>query len=545
VGSRRNSARSADGRQWSGIAVAAGTLLAGLAAAIGLVLQQLGGSGQPSARPSSPATEASTAIASASADPLLVRSIEALPGAIVQIETTGTFVDPDEGAIEGIGRGSGFIVEPTGIVLTNNHVVTGAETIKVWVGKERSEHAAEVLGVSECSDLAVIQLDTREPLPYLDWFQGPIEPPLDIYAAGFPLGDPEYTLTRGIVSRARGVIEEQWASVDDTIEHDANILGGSSGGPVVTEDALVVAVNYAGNDETRQSFAISRDEVLRILPDLQAGRDVTSVGINGYAVVEFTPAAGIWVASVEPDSIAARAGILPGDVVTELDGKAMAVDGTMAEYCQVLRAHEGDGLLPFTVYRHESRETLTGGLNGDPVEPGFAFATAVGGATAVPRAAEADEPIYSEDDTLYVEAPPTWSQQTDQVWTFGGREVGPSIYISSNVRAYKDDWRTPGAFIAASATLEAEPEAVLDSVRPRFDGSCVLAGRASFTRGGYTGSYDLWEECDGATSRFLTIAAEKNDGSHVIHVHFQAADAADLAVLDRMLVTLEFDPGGI
>ena len=213
------------------------------------------------------------------------------------------------------------MVDPAGIVVTNNHVVTGADSVKVWVGPDRSEHAATVLGASECSDLAVVKIDGG-PFPALDWYKGEIQPGLPIYAAGFPLGDPEFTLSRGIVSRAHGVIDESWASVENSIEHDANINPGSSGGPVVTDDAQVVAVNYAVNGDTRQSFAISRDEALPILEDLESGQDVTSLGINGEAIGpnDYELAEGVWVASVKADSPAAKAGILPGDTVTEIGG---------------------------------------------------------------------------------------------------------------------------------------------------------------------------------------------------------------------------------
>ncbi len=161
-------------------------------------------------------------------DLLLVDSIDALAGAVVQIETTGTFRDPFEGREDVTGRGSGFIVDPAGIVVTNNHVVTGAEKVTVWVGAERAEHEAQVLGASECSDLAVVRIDGG-PFPYLDWYQGDIRPGLDIYAAGYPLGDPEYTLYRGIVSRAQrgdrrglGVRDQQHRA---RREHQPGIVG--------------------------------------------------------------------------------------------------------------------------------------------------------------------------------------------------------------------------------------------------------------------------------------------------------------------------------
>lgn len=245
---------------------------------------------------------------SASADPLLVRSIEALPGAVVRIEAAGTFADPF-GEQVNVSHGSGFVVDPSGVVVTNSHVVTGAESITAWVGAARSEHTAEVIGVSECSDVAIIQLDAREPLPFLAWGQEEVAPPTDIYAAGFPNAGADPKLTRGIVSGAGGAVDAARLSVADTIALDANVPAGSTGGPVVTEDGQVVAMTYADDDESAP-LAISREEVLRILPDLQAGRDIASVGLNGYA--QDFDRSGIWVVSVEPDSPAGSAGSCPG-----------------------------------------------------------------------------------------------------------------------------------------------------------------------------------------------------------------------------------------
>ncbi|WP_343390223.1 serine protease [Candidatus Amarobacter glycogenicus] len=133
------------------------------------------------------------------------------------------------------GRGSGFIIDPSGIAVTNNHVVTGAALLKVWVGGESQPRNARILGVSGGADLAVIDIE-GDGFPYLDWYTGSVDVGLDVYAAGFPLGDPEYTLTRGIVSKARTSGETSWASVDDVIEHDATINPGNSGGPLLTSD---------------------------------------------------------------------------------------------------------------------------------------------------------------------------------------------------------------------------------------------------------------------------------------------------------------------
>ena len=139
-----------------------------------------------------------------------VTSLEDVKSATVQIEAQGTFVDPEFGLqLNAAGRGSGFIIDESGIAVTNNHVVTGAAFLQVWVGGESEPRNATILGVSECSDLAIIDIE-GDGYPYLEWYDGTITPGLDVYAAGFPLGDPEFTLTRGIVSKERASGETSW-----------------------------------------------------------------------------------------------------------------------------------------------------------------------------------------------------------------------------------------------------------------------------------------------------------------------------------------------
>src|SRR4030067_796471 len=78
----------------------------------------------------------------------------------------------------------------------------GGALLQVWGGGESEPRNARILGVSECSDLAVIDIEGGD-FPYLDWHPGDINVGLEVYAAGFPLGDPECTLTKGIVSKAQ------------------------------------------------------------------------------------------------------------------------------------------------------------------------------------------------------------------------------------------------------------------------------------------------------------------------------------------------------
>ena len=300
----------------------------------------------------------------------IISSLRDVNRATIQIEAEGSFVDLELGEqLNRRGRGSGFIIDESGIAVTNNHVVTGAAILRVWVGGEREPRNAKILGVSECSDLAVIDIEGAG-YPYLEWFDGEIYAGLDVFTAGFPLGDPQFTLTRGIVSKSRTSGETNWASVDAVIEHDATINPGNSGGPLVTTDGKVVGINYAGSRGTSQFFAISRDEALKVIDQLRTGQDINSIGVNGTAVLSGDGTlSGIWVASVKSGSPASNAGIRGGDVITRLEGLVLATDGTMADYCDVLRTHLPGDVLSIEVLRFDTGEMLEGKLNSYRLEP--------------------------------------------------------------------------------------------------------------------------------------------------------------------------------
>ncbi|MCK4784472.1 MAG: serine protease, partial [Desulfobacteraceae bacterium] len=303
---------------------------------------------------------------------LTVSTLEDVKGATVRVVAQGTFIDPQVGMIvNAAGSGTGFIIDQSGIVVTNNHVVTGAALLQVYVGGEDEPRNAKILGVSECSDLAVIDIE-GEGYPALGWYEKEISSGMDVYAAGYPLGDPEYTLTKGIVSKEQTSGETPWSSVDHVIEHDATINPGNSGGPLVTADGEVVAVNYLksaqGQFVAAQYFAIARDQAVPVIEELRAGIDVHSIGVNGEAVNNGEGLSGIWVASVKSGSAADVAGVKPGDIILSLEGLVLATDYTMADYCDILRTHDAGDVLSIEVLRFSTGEILKGQLNGRPLE---------------------------------------------------------------------------------------------------------------------------------------------------------------------------------
>lgn len=497
---------------------------------------------------SSPSAAAASAVASPSAAATsAVTGITGVKLATIQIEAKGSFVDPAVGQVlNAPGRGSGFILDASGLAVTNNHVVTGAALLQVWVGGEREPRNAKVVAVSECSDLAVIDIE-GDGYPVLGWYEGDLTPGLDVYAAGFPLGDPEYTLTRGIISKARAGGDTSWASVDAVIEHDAQINPGNSGGPLVDAAGRVVGINYAGND-ANQSFAVSRDEARKVLDELLVGRNVTSLGINGEAIDDGQGLTGIWVSSVESGSPADTAQIRGGDVITKLAGLVMATDGTMADYCDILRSHDPTDVLDVEVVRFSSSEVLEGQLNGRPVELSFSFAQEYGGDTGSTGAGTGSEPAYADyktvtDDSkaIAMDVPSQWDDVSGIAWTRDKVQVGVSILASPNIEGWYDSWSVPGAFFGASRDLAASltPAQYLASDVQDFSDDCTDGGLKDYEDPLYSGAYHLWTECGADDAVFIDLAVTPSDGALLLVVQITAVERQDLDALDRILDTFQ------
>ncbi|MFN8422600.1 MAG: trypsin-like peptidase domain-containing protein [Anaerolineae bacterium] len=482
---------------------------------------------------------------SSSSDGQAVDNLDDVKSATIQIIAKGSFVDPEVGErLNAAGAGSGFIIDPSGIAVTNNHVVTGAAIIEVYVGGDSDRKSAKVLGVSECSDLAVIDIE-GDGYPYLEWRTDANKVGLDVYAAGFPLGDPEFTLKRGIISKAKADGETNWASVAHVLEHDAQINPGNSGGPLVDADGRVVGINYATNADTNQHFAIAEDEAQDVIDKLRAGDDVDSIGVNGQAVMdESANIAGIWVASVKSGSPADEAGIKGGDIITRLEGLVLGTDGTMKDYCEVLHGHDAKDKLRVEVLRFSDKKAYEGQLNGNKLEETFSFAQALEPQVEqeTGNRSEADyggyDTVKDDSEAIAMNVPTDWGDVDGSAWVYKEETVGASITASSSRDDFINGYTTPGVFFGASRKLAEryDPAALLDALQPDMGvQNCTSKGREDYKDPYYTGVYETFENCGDEKAVIVTVAAQPEDKSYDVFVLVQVVADRDLKALDTII----------
>jgi serine protease Do len=287
-----------------------------------------------------------------------------------------------------LSSGSGFFISPDGYIVTNNHVVEGAEEIKVVLNDER-ELLATVVGRDESTDLAVIKVEGRN-FPYVT-FENAATPRVGdwVVAVGSPFGLGG-TATAGIISYYGRDIGETFV---DYIQIDAPINRGNSGGPTFDVYGRVIGVNTAifspSGGSVGIGFAIPADVASAITSQLMSGGRVTR-GYVGATIQNLSPEIaesmgmtnqrGAVVAELVPGGPAARAGVQPGDVVVSVNGHAVTSSSEMTR--EVARARSGD-TLHLEIIREGRRRTidvrsgtrpseaeLAQGLNGQPQVPG-------------------------------------------------------------------------------------------------------------------------------------------------------------------------------
>ena len=229
--------------------------------------------------------------------------------------------------------GSGFIINQDGHILTNNHVVANASEIRVKLSDGR-ELPAKVVGRDTKTDLALLKVEATG-LPVIPLGNSSeLQVGEPVMAIGNPFG-LEQTVTTGIVSATGRVIGE--GPYDNFVQTDASINPGNSGGPLINTRGQAVAINTAIFTQTGGSvgigFAIPVDLAKTVVTQLANGGHVVR-GYLGVSIQQVTPdlarsfgmtqPAGALVSSVVDGSPAAKAGVKPGDIITEYDGRKVA-----------------------------------------------------------------------------------------------------------------------------------------------------------------------------------------------------------------------------
>ncbi|ARV57563.1 serine protease [Nostocales cyanobacterium HT-58-2] len=272
------------------------------------------------------------------------------------------------------GEGSGFIIDPNGMILTNAHVVSGADSVTVTL-KDGRKLKGEVKGVDEPSDLAVVKINGKN-LPV-----APLGNSKDLQvgdwaiAVGNPLG-LDNTVTLGIISTLNrssaqvGIPDKRL----DFIQTDAAINPGNSGGPLLNEQGEVIGINTAIRADAQGiGFAIPIDKAKVIKDALARGQKISHPYI-GVQMITLAPELaresnsdpnttiilpeidGVLVMQVMPSSPAAAAGLRRGDVITQVDGKTITTAEQLQDLVEQSRVNQS---LQFTIQRGEQTQQLS------------------------------------------------------------------------------------------------------------------------------------------------------------------------------------------
>jgi serine protease Do len=239
-----------------------------------------------------------------------------------------------------MGLGTGFIIRDDGLIVTNNHVIAGADQIKVQLSEDSKDlYEATLVGSDERTDIALIKIKPKTKLTVAVLGSSKdLEVGEWVAAFGNPFGHG-HSMSKGIVSsKGRGIAEINKIPL---IQTDASINPGNSGGPLVNTKGMVVGVNSAIDARAQGiGFAIPIDEVKALIPQLEAKGRIAR-GYIGARLGDLDPeaaeylgmgeATGAVITEMDPRGPAARAGLKVYDIVTEFNGKAIDSSLTLVD----------------------------------------------------------------------------------------------------------------------------------------------------------------------------------------------------------------------
>jgi len=249
--------------------------------------------------------------------------------------------DGDDGGGVQESLGSGFIVDPNGYIITNEHVIDKADKIYVKLASDPDTQdpgrPAHVIGIDKATDLAVIKIDTSKPLPTVKLGNSDVVQVGDwVEAIGSPFALSQ-TVTAGIISAKNRTIEPgPGGQFQHFIQTDAAINPGNSGGPLLDMNGNVIGVNTAIYTQTNSyagiGFAMPSNTVVAVYNDLIGPSHKVTRGSIGISFSEGLSGAvnrvygfkyGVLVQEVQPGGPADKAGLKPGDVIQSIDGRTV------------------------------------------------------------------------------------------------------------------------------------------------------------------------------------------------------------------------------
>jgi S1-C subfamily serine protease len=305
--------------------------------------------------------------------------------AVANIITQAVEYDFFENAVPVEGAGSGFVIDPRGYVLTNNHVVVGSQNIQVTLG-DRSRYTAKLVGADPRNDIALLKIDPKSKaiaaLPLGD--SAALQVGQSVLAIGNPFGFSS-TLTKGVISAlGRTVQTSDTTVIDQAIQTDAAINRGNSGGPLLNSHGEVIGINtaiYTPSGTTAGiGFATPINIAKRIAQDLiteghvrRAFLGVSAIGLwpDLAQALKLPVDQGLLIERAVPGSPAAQAGIrggdhaglaglqrlmIGGDIIVAIDGREVANN---LDVNVVLNQKRPGDVIHLTLYRGNRKMDVT------------------------------------------------------------------------------------------------------------------------------------------------------------------------------------------
>jgi len=302
---------------------------------------------------------------------------------VVNITSTTLVFNFFYGTVPQQGQGSGFVLDKAGHVLTNYHVVAGANRgIEVMLSNKR-RYKATVVGTDRTHDLALLKIEAPDLQPVTLADSAGLAVGQKVYAIGNPFGLTG-TMTRGIISSIRSIRGSEGSPIEDAIQTDAAINPGNSGGPLLNSRGEVIGINtmIASNGADQSSgigFAIPVNTAKAVLADLTRYGRVKrpSLGIISYAIgpdlasqMGLAADSGVLIQKVVQGGAAERAGLhggneqayvgnqpimLGGDLIVGIDGRQVTDPQDISE---IMDKHQAGDTISVTIYRGRRQVTI-------------------------------------------------------------------------------------------------------------------------------------------------------------------------------------------